>query len=221
MGKRKGWSSQVGLSLFCLILPGHGNPARAGQPTISIGEYQPWSFESLPPPVTLPLLKSGHPGFRTNIIIDPYTKTSSVVEISTEDLGTGYEVSRTAWSGPGTLTLSTLGALVGPQLSRQYKRDYPTPDPDAEWVDVGSSYAQHAAPVPHPVLGLACSSHSICGAAKGSLCLPGPGYQLTCQCPPLHKVTINKAPHPAPTYSYRHRGPRSLRYYEECKPIIS
>ncbi|XP_023347989.1 uncharacterized protein LOC111716745 isoform X2 [Eurytemora carolleeae] len=92
----------------------HGKPVFTA---IDVGPFKPWSFppkyqtDPLNHPVHNP---SKHPGYQTNIIIDPYAKNDEgVVEIITQDLATGVHVGQTSWSGPGTLTLSSLTSLHG------------------------------------------------------------------------------------------------------------
>merc|ERR1719195_1177357 len=70
-------------------------------------------------------------GYQTNIIIDQHAQLRPVVEIVTSDLGSGAELGRTQWSGPDTLTLSSITAAVASNLykhhHRQRKRNSPHP----------------------------------------------------------------------------------------------
>ena len=106
-----------------------------------------------------------------------------MVSIVTSDLGTGAEVGRTHWSGPGTLTLSAVAAS-----------------------QAGRGRAARQPPPPHPTLGAPCSRYADCSPALGAVCAPNTACRSEAQfCP----VRVCQCPaHQAP---YTHRHSRSLR----------
>ena len=91
-------------------------------PSLSIGPYHPWPWEGTIPTQQHQMqsrLPAHHPGYQTNIVIDPSGKvrndchdilkhitiddnplqTDPVVQIVTSDLATGLVIKRTEWSG--------------------------------------------------------------------------------------------------------------------------
>lgn len=222
-----------------------GSHISAG-PHISVGSHRPWGSHHKPwgshphhqkfHPIQH---EPSHPGYQTNIIIDPYAKAEHKVRITTSDLSTGRQVGHTEWSGPGTLTLSAIGSLA--RNSGHFLLEQRDGDEDWESIFVQPQHRpshQHITPPP-TILGSACSTHSQCAAARNSVCASNPSCQLpyvgcpplTCQCPADHQMATNKyqphRPHLLPTHpTHRGRlrqGPkrkrRSLIYHQECRPV--
>lgn len=211
-----------------------------GTPRITISPYSPWSKGgSIPKGGLVPhgvtaSLPDSHPGYQTDIVIDPYAKKEDhIVQITTSDLSTGLQVGHTRWSGPGSLTLSAVASLIrSPShllhptrpISRHQRADY-------ELVSVPPAHrtVKGRFPPPPQTLGSPCYSHSQCSATLRAVCGSNPRCQLpyvgcaplTCQCPAHHTAVTNPDPKTNTQYRTPRLGPkrrkRSLRYYQECR----
>jgi len=219
-------------------------------PQISVGPYNPWQWNQKlmkdleeHHPKTLINSKKHFPSrqsYQTNIVIDPHTKSTPVVEIVTSDLLTGHELGRTHWSGPGTLTLSSISEAVVKNINNYNKFKRATPSPfypsnqssisdDVELIEVPEEHKeenQHYQPPP-PVIGSLCRSQYDCSGALRAVCAPDKicnGYfsqvpcNYTCQCPRhfIKKTNTYKPKKTKPSYYSPLRLKRSLMYYEEC-----
>ena len=99
------------------------------------------------------------------------------VEIITSDLRTGLELGRTAWSGPGSLTLSTISSAVANNIHKR-NTHYQSPlrtqgvPEDVEVFTVPVQYRaerQHYSP-PAEVMGRPCRSQEDCSSAYRAVC---------------------------------------------------
>jgi len=147
---------------------------------IDISPYKPWSF---PFKRVQDSKFAGHPGYQTNIVIDPYAKDDRVVEITTEDLYTGLQVGNTKWSGPGTLTLSALTAILDPKYD---------PDNEYELIDVSQHQPKPHQHRPH-------HQHPRPGLQPAAAVLYQPHLQPHLQ--PLHPLLQQHQPHLQPAYA--------------------
>ena len=96
----------------------------------------------------------------------------------TSDLATGHELSRTHWSGPGTLTLASLAARAHQNVVKYnnlFKRKATPAHYNTEEVEVfevppelQESLQPH--PVPPAVIGAVCRSQYDCSAALRAVC---------------------------------------------------
>jgi len=200
-------------------------------------QHKPWGSHPLHQELQPSHYGRSHPGYQTNIVIDPYAKAQHKVRITTSDLSTGQQVGHTEWSGPGTLTLSAIGSLSsnpGHFMHRDGSEDWET-----VFVPPQHRPSYHPIAPPPTILGSACSTHGQCSAARNAVCASNPSCQLpyvgcpplTCQCPADHHPATNKyeprPPHLLPTNPQHHRGlrhgpkrrRRSLIYHQECRPV--
>ena len=120
-----------------------------------------------------------------NIILQRYKPT---VEIITSDLSTGLELGRTAWSGPGTLTLSTIRGAAANNIHKRASTSYPSPltshyhsplrisqgvpDEDVELITVPVQHRPESQQYDPPaeVMGRLCRSQADCSAAYRAVC---------------------------------------------------
>ena len=128
------------------------------------------------------------------------------MEIVTSDLSTGLELGRTAWSGPGTLTLSTIrgaaannihkrasttststttAAAYSSPLTSHYqsalRRAPGVPDDDVEVFTVPEQWraeSQRYSP-PAQVMGRLCRSQGDCSAAYRAVCAVSQHCEVT------------------------------------------
>ena len=129
------------------------------------------------------------------------------MEIITSDLSTGLELGRTAWSGPGTLTLSTIRSAVANNLHKRSSPAYRSPltspspyqsalrsgpsDPEDE-VEVFTVPVQYRAErqqysPPVQVMGRTCRAHQDCSAAYRAVC----ALSQDCQVPSIYFECYN------------------------------
>ena len=174
-------------------------------PEINIGPYNPWRWDSkllTSLEHHQPLMKP-HPGsnthfpqarYETNITVDPhrvkvllllilcfhspYVQSRPIVSVVTSDLRTGHELSRTHWSGPGTLTLASLAARAHQNVVKYnnlIKRKAGPAHYNTEEVEVFEVPPEHQESLqPHPappaVIGAVCRSQYDCSAARRAVC---------------------------------------------------
>ena len=114
------------------------------------------------------------------------------MEIITSDLSTGLELGRTAWSGPGTLTLSTIRGAAANNIHKRASTSYPSPltspltsryqsplrisqgvpDEDVELITVPVQHRPESQQYDPPaeVMGRLCRSQADCSAAYRAVC---------------------------------------------------
>ena len=101
-----------------------------------------------------------------------------IVSVVTSDLLTGHQLSRTHWSGPGTLTLSSLASKAHQNVIKYnnlFKRKAAPVHYNTEDVEVFEVLPQHQESLqPHPappaVIGAVCRSQYDCSAALRAVC---------------------------------------------------
>ena len=111
-------------------------------------------------------------------IIFPNFQSRPVVSVVTSDLHTGHELSRTHWSGPGTLTLSSLASKAHQNVIKYnnlFKRKAAPVHYNTEDVEVFEVLPEHQESLqphkaPPAVIGAVCRSQYDCSAALRAVC---------------------------------------------------